>query len=227
MKALGVVQCRLSSTRLPGKALLELAGRPVLEWVLLRAQRAERLDRVVLAITDRAADDPLQALGERLGVPVVRGAVENLPARYCLALDRHPADVVVRITADNPLTSPDLVDAAVDWLAAQNLDWCYSGDVPLGTGADAFLAETPRRLAREATDPGHLEHIVTWFLDNHLRCRLGCPPLSRALRRPDLRLTLDTPDDLARLRTLFGLLPDPLGAGLEEIIATCDAAGIH
>lgn len=224
MKVTGVIQCRMTSSRLPGKALMDLAGLPVLRWVVERARLASGLDALVLATSDGPEDDPLAEAGRELGVDVVRGSLDNLPSRYLLALERHPADAVVRITADNPLTCPELVDAAVQWYGEQELDWCYNGAAPVGMGVDVFAAEHVRTLACGAVEPRHLEHMVTWFLDNHLSRRIGCPPLDVVLRRPEVRVTLDTADDLRVLQDVFSRLDDPLRAGVIDVIRASDEA---
>lgn len=222
MDCLGVIQCRMASSRLPGKALLPLAGRPLLEWVVLRTRRARALSRLVLATTCRADDDPVARLGEHLGLEVVRGPEDNLLQRFALALELHPCPAAVRITADNPLTDPGLVDQVAGLLAQDGLDYAYAAPAPYGLGADAFASAHLRELARTAELPRHREHINTFFLDHHLRFRIGCAAVPPELRRPDVRVTVDTAEDLARMQALFGLLDDPEAAGGAQAIAAYD-----
>jgi spore coat polysaccharide biosynthesis protein SpsF len=226
LAALGVVQCRMASTRLPGKALADLDGRPVLEWALRRAQACRALDRVVLATTTGPEDDPVAALGRALGLPVVRGEADNVLARFAAVLAAHPARCVVRITADNPFTDPASVERVVRHFLAAGLDYCYAARIPYGAGADAFPGELLAGLHRHTADPRHREHINTWFLDNHLGLRIGCVDPPPGCERPDARLTVDTARDLERARALAARLnPDPearLGAGLAELIDAYD-----
>lgn len=215
---LGVVQCRLDSRRLPGKALLPLAGKTVLEWVLARCLRSGRLDRLVLATTRRAADEPVARLGRALGLPVVRGPVDNLLSRFAMALRAHPADVVVRITADNPLTAPEAIDAVVDRLRAESLDYCYATNIPYGAGADAFAAGRLLELAARVKRGRQAEHINRHFLDNHLFFAVGCVRLSDSPANCIPRLTLDTPEDYERLKRVFARLPDPESTPIRDLI---------
>lgn len=219
---LGVIQCRMSSTRLPGKAAMGLAGRTVLDWVCRRSLRCERIDRLVLATSAKASDDPVAEAGRGLGLEVVRGSESDVLARYVQAMDLHPSRAVVRITADNPLTDPATVDSQVDYFFDQELDYGYTARGPYGACADVFRADLLARAARVSNEPRHHEHINTFFLDNHLAFRLSSMPLPRPLQRPEVRVTLDTAQDLARLRAMFELLGDPLAAGLAEIIAAHD-----
>src|SRR5437868_3425972 len=101
-----IVQGRMGSTRLPGKSLLPLAGEPLLGRLLERLPRVALVDEIVLAIPETAQDDPLAALGQRLGVAVFRGAENDLVDRYYQAATAHGAGTVVRIPGDNPVPEP-------------------------------------------------------------------------------------------------------------------------
>ena len=223
MRMLGIIQCRSASTRLPGKAHLPLRGRTVLEWVMARALRCAALDRVVVATTDRPEDDAVAARAESAGLEVFRGDSGDVLSRYVGVLERFPAEGVVRITADNPLTDPATVDGVVRIFREGGHDFAYAARVPYGCGADAFRADLLRAAARESKDPRHQEHINTWFLDNHLRCRIGFLEPGPGRERPDVRVTLDTPEDLRVLCALFDVLDDPESCGLDEIIAAYES----
>jgi spore coat polysaccharide biosynthesis protein SpsF len=112
MTTIGVVQARTGSTRLPGKVLADLGGEPLLAF-MLRRLRPIAVDRLVVATSDDRRDDAVAAVAERAGVAVVRGPEDDVLARFAIALDAHPADTVVRLTADCPLVDPDVVDEAL------------------------------------------------------------------------------------------------------------------
>lgn len=217
----GIIQCRLNSTRLPGKALLPLAGRPMLEWTIRRALRAGTLDRVVLATTDLPGDDAVAELGRGLGLEVVRGHADNLLARFALVLERHPAPMAVRITGDNPLTDSEAVDRVVSRFRELGLDYAYASGLPYGMGADAFSTPALLHLARHADSPRHQEHINTFFLDHHLRFSIGCAPAWEGAFGPQARVTVDTREDLERMERLFALLDDPVTATAGQVIEAC------
>lgn len=223
MKVLGVIQCRLASTRLPGKALADLAGRPVLAWVIERTRRARNLDGLVLATPATRENDILADIAATAGLPVVRGPEDDVLARYCKALDQFPAASVVRITADNPLTAPHAIDELVGFAFDEDTDYAYVARYPYGGGADWFRADLLRGIDAGAAAGRAREHINTHILDNHLgfRIRSLLPPPS--LQRPDVRLTLDTPADFVRLQGIFARLPDPSSAVMTEIIAAYDS----
>src|ERR1035437_337143 len=119
-----VIQARAGSTRLPGKVLQDLGGRPVLEWVVRAARAATQIDAVIVATSTMAGDDIVADLADSLGSLVVRGSEEDVLSRFIAALDAHPADAVVRLTADCPLLDPTLIDAVAGaWSAAPIHDY--------------------------------------------------------------------------------------------------------
>src|SRR4051794_24777177 len=119
MRRVVIVQARMTSTRLPGKVLMDLAGKPLLERELERLARCERADEVVLAVTTNADDDPLTALADRIGLRWHRGSEHDVLDRYLGAARATDADVIVRVTSDCPLLDPAEVDAVIAALSAE------------------------------------------------------------------------------------------------------------
>ena len=154
MRVTAVIQARAGSSRLPGKVLLDLGGRPVLSWVVRAAQEAAEVDEVVIATSDRDLDDPVEEAARELGVACVRGSEDDVLSRFVLALDTHPADAVVRLTADCPLLDPGLIDAVVAlWRAVPERDYVSTvlvRTLPRGLDVEVVKAEALRRVARTA-----------------------------------------------------------------------------
>src|SRR5690349_2894773 len=103
----------MTSTRLPGKVLMDLAGRPVLARVVQRLRACERVDEICLAITRNSADDPLEEFARKQKIAVVRGSEQDVLSRYVLAARSTGADAVVRITSDCPLLDPEVTDEVI------------------------------------------------------------------------------------------------------------------
>jgi spore coat polysaccharide biosynthesis protein SpsF (cytidylyltransferase family) len=119
-----IVQARMASTRLPGKSLALLAGRPLIAHVCARARAARSVGEVVLATTTDPSDDPLVAWARAAGVACVRGPVDDVLGRYALAAKSVPdADAILRVTADDPFKDPDVIDATVDLFRRGKLDF--------------------------------------------------------------------------------------------------------
>lgn len=202
-----VVQARMSSTRLPGKVMMDLAGRPMLERQLERLARCREVDEVVLAVTTNRDDEPLVDLARRLGLRWYRGSEDDVLARYLGAAREVGADLVVRVTSDCPLIDPDETDAVIAALRERRTTCDYASNtieehLPRGLDVEALWGDVLERVARMATSRPAREH-VTWF------CHSERPDLFalHAVRRPfdaaDLRWTVDTADDLALVRRLF------------------------
>jgi spore coat polysaccharide biosynthesis protein SpsF len=229
-RVLALIQARLGSSRLPGKSQLPLPlsatgdEQTVLGHVVSRAQRAASVSEVVVATTTQPLDDSLAALATRLGVGVFRGDEQDVLGRFAGALAQaEPAEVVVRLTADNPAIDPAFLDAAVAHHLSTGADYTYTSGLPLGTNIEVLSASALQRAHAEATQPDEREH-VTPYLRRHPELFqletlvLTVPPIVAALR-----LTVDYPSDYAFASLLFNelgpyfSLTDP--AGLPALLA--------
>jgi len=204
-----VIQARTGSTRLPGKVLEDLGGRSVLEWVVRAAQAATQIDTVVVATSTASGDDAVADLADSFGVAVVRGSEDDVLSRFVAALDAYPADAVVRLTADCPLLDPTLIDAVAGaWAAAPSHDYVSTVLVrSLPRGMDVELVTARALRAVDRTAGGHDRVHVTSgvYADPTAYSLLGVcvsPPAQ------DLRVTVDTREDLVLLRALVAELPD-------------------
>jgi len=209
MRINAVIQARVGSTRFPGKVLEDLGGRPVLEWVVRAARSATQIDTVVVATSTKAADDDVAELAENLGVAVVRGSEDDVLSRFVAALDAHPADAIVRLTADCPLLDPTLIDAVAGaWVASPTHDYVSTVLVRcLPRGMDVELVTAGALRAVDRTAVGHDRiHVTSGLYAQPSAYRLlglcVTPPAN------DLRVTLDTREDLALLRALVAELSD-------------------
>jgi spore coat polysaccharide biosynthesis protein SpsF len=208
-----VVQARAGSTRLPGKVLRPLGPRPVLEWVVRAASAAAGVDGVVVATTTAGEDDAVAELCGRLDVPVVRGSEHDVLARFLDAVETHPCDAVVRLTADCPLLDPDLVGlVAALWRQRPDLDYVSTTLVrTLPRGLDVELATVAALHDVARTARGHDRVHVTSGLyaepDRYSLLGLVVAPDASGLR-----VTLDTAEDadvLDRVVAALGDRPPP------------------
>jgi spore coat polysaccharide biosynthesis protein SpsF len=205
---LAVLQARMSSTRLPGKVMADLQGAPMILRQIERLRRARRLERIVVATSTDPTDDSLTALLAAHGVPVHRGPLDDVLARYEGALQAFPAEVLVRLTADCPLADPEVIDATVDMLLETGLDYgsntpeprCF----PKGLDVEAMRAEALLRAAREARDPYEREH-VTPYLYRHPEL-FDRAFLHQEADEGEVRWTVDRPDDLEFVRAVYAAL---------------------
>ncbi len=215
MTTVAIVQARMTSTRLPGKVLADIAGRSLLAFMLARVHRARRLDAVWVATTTNATDDPLAALCDELDVPVFRGDELDVLGRYAGAAREAGADVVVRLTADCPMIDPALIDQAIEMFEDGDHDYLSNAihlSYPDGLDVEVFSAAALAIADRDARDPFHREHVTPYL-------RTGTYPdlpsgdfkvghMTAPADFSHLRWTVDTQDDLDRVRDLIADLPE-------------------
>jgi len=197
-----ILQARYGSTRLRGKALEPMGGRTILEQCLRRLVQAG-VARVVLATTIHAEDDVLAAVATRMGVGVYRGDRDDVLGRFAEAASVFGLDPVLRATADNPAVDVQAPGRVIAALRGTEADYIREQGLPLGSAVEGMTAEALHRAARLATDPYDREHVTTFILKRRDLFRVTEVEAPAPLRRPSLRLTVDTNEDLAWVRELF------------------------
>lgn len=207
MKVVIIVQARMTSTRLPGKVLLPLAGRPMLECLLERLQRVELADAVVVATTTNATDDPIVQLCADLGVACYRGSELDVLSRYAEAAAEHRADVVVRITSDCPLMDPALVDKVIGVYLAGGCDYVSNMielSYPYGMAVEVFSAAALATAHEHATLPEEREHVTPYIYWNTERFKLKSVRGEMDLSHH--RWTVDTQPDYELVQLIYETL---------------------
>ncbi|HEX4148346.1 MAG TPA: glycosyltransferase family protein, partial [Pirellulales bacterium] len=207
MKRVIVVQARVRSTRLPGKVLLDLAGRPMLERQLERLKQCRAADDIIVATTRHGDDRPIVSLAGRVGVRWFRGSADDVLRRYVDAASQTQAEVVVRITSDCPLIDPVVTDRVIRELCAQPVHCDYASNVvrrtfPRGLDTEAMFADTLWRIDRLASSPHEREHVTIVPRSPRASLFLTRDVLDER-DNSDLRWTVDTPEDLAMIREVY------------------------
>jgi spore coat polysaccharide biosynthesis protein SpsF len=220
---LGVIQARMSSSRLPGKVMADVLGEPMIGRQIERLRRSQRLDQLVLATSQDPSDDPVAAYCETVGLTAVRGPLADVLGRFALAADAFPeAKTLVRLTADCPLTDWRVLDALIDRLAETGADYANNTmperTYPHGLDVEAMTLAAFRAAAAEATDAYDREHVTPFIYRQPDRFRLAT--LTREPSLAHLRWTVDYPQDLDFVRHVYGALfaQDP-DFGTEAIAA--------
>jgi spore coat polysaccharide biosynthesis protein SpsF len=218
-----IVQARLDSTRLPGKALLPLDGEPLISRVMA-ALKAVKADGYALACPEECAET-FSCLAEKNGFRVIPGSKYDVLSRYGTAARAFRADRIIRATGDNPFVFADAADAINAEAEAFGADYAGYAGLPYGAGVESIAAEALFRAEREAVLPDEREHVCP-YLYGHGEWFLLHRPLAPARwRRPHIRVTVDTDDDYNRATRLWekhkisGLHENPSG---EAIIAAAE-----
>jgi spore coat polysaccharide biosynthesis protein SpsF len=217
MRRVAILQARMTSERLPGKVLAEVAGRPMIEHQLRRLERCERIDELVIATTTNADDDPLVELARRIGVRAFRGSEHDVLSRYAGAAREASADLVVRLTSDCPLADAGEVDVVVRELEERRATCDYASNglepsLPRGLDAEALWRDVLERADRMASSKPAREH-VTWFVYSERPDLFELHAVRRPYDAADLRWTVDTDADLAMVRRLY----DELGLAERDV----------
>jgi N,N'-diacetyllegionaminate synthase len=218
--AWAMVVARSRSTRLPGKAMLDVAGMPALQHLLERVKQAQSLDRIILCTTTNDEDTPLAQLALSVGIPVHRGAVEDVLGRMLGAINEHEVDVVLRITGDDILVDPIYIDRGLQYHLNSNAEYSDLKDLPSGTEVEYFDAKLLKEIHLLAKDPNWTEYLTFYITQNKDQYRTSSVPVEKN-HSLDWRLTLDTVEDYEVIRILLEAMSKigkPLDYRLEDII---------
>lgn len=222
VRTVAIVQARMNSTRLPGKVLKQVCGRPFLSILLERVAAAKTLDEIVVATTGRVEDKAIVDACRRWGVPIFCGSEKDVLLRYRDAARAFHAKTVVRLTADCPLLDPTVIDDVVHVYHAHSV-YDYVSNVqtrlfPRGLDTEVFSFEALEKAAREAKHPSYREHVTPYFY------LPGTPFQVGELRGPydasKFRWTLDQKEDLQLLTQILEVIyPTQILASWEEIVS--------
>ena len=224
-----IVQARLGSSRLPLKSLLCLRDLPVIDWVVSRLAKATLIDKIIVAIPDTPLDQVLYEHLTRRGVNCIMGEENDVLARFVRAAKSTDCSLIVRVCADNPLISGEVVDRLVAYFRKTPCDYAYNHIPrnnlwPDGLGAEILQRELLEELHSKATERSQREHCLNYIWDHADHFRIATfDPEEPWLRRPDIKLDIDRPEDFQRL----ALLPFSPEMDCQAIIRTVDAAARH
>ena len=208
VKIVAIIQARMSSSRLPGKVLLPLAGEPVLWHVVHRTRVCQTVAEVVVATSTDASDDVIQAWCQKSDVACYRGSLTDVLDRYYQAAKLHSADAVVRITADCPAIDPTIVDEVVREFVAGSFEFYgLAGEFPDGLDCTVFAFSALARAWREAVLPSEREHVGPYIEKQPGLFKSG--GLKKYSGLSHYRWTLDEPRDYEFLQAVFTRLYRP------------------
>lgn len=200
------IEARLRSTRLPGKVLKPILGKPMLALMIERLQRARTIDNIVIATTDNPADDPIVTLAEDLGVDYFRGSEDDVLARVLGAAQHFGADVIVETTGDCPVIDPGIVDKVVSDYRIGGADFVSNTleyTTPRGTDVRVFSTAALAEVSRLTNDPADREHVSLYFWEHPEKYRLRNVRTDFPPEVARLRLTVDTPEDFELIRQIY------------------------
>lgn len=203
-----VLQARMGSKRFPGKVMADLNGRPMLEWIMDRLERARSPRYFILATTVEPSDDVLSKLAESRGWRVYRGPVDDVLKRFAKAVENVSCEIVVRATADNPLVDPDILDLMVEVHKKRRPDVINYEGLPIGIPVVVASKKTLLALNAQIQDAYYREHVLLYPFEHPERFRIVT--LKEKFSNPafsQVRLTVDYPEDLERIKKIWKYFP--------------------
>jgi len=211
-KIIAVVQARMGSKRFPGKTMEQLGRYRILEWVLRRTSRATTIDQVVLVTSSAPQNQVLCELAAGLSIPALKGSEDDVLSRFTCAVQEFRADYVVRICADNPFIAPEEIDRLTNFYMTRLPDYAFNhipkmGNMyPDGLGAEMVSPDVLSRVATSATEVRHREHVTLYLWEHQQDFRIETFQAPPEIRFPEVKLDIDTPADLDRLRAIVDRL---------------------
>jgi spore coat polysaccharide biosynthesis protein SpsF len=225
-RVIAIIQGRMSSSRLPGKILADIAGQPMLQRVFLRTARSRTVTETLFATTTDPSDDPVAEYCDFSGIPFRRGSLYDVLDRYYQTARQAEADIVVRVTADCPVIDPALIDDVVGTLLENEFDFVcnrlpppWHRTYPIGLDTEACTFKALERAWKEAKEPQHREHAMPYFyegveltrqsrvLENGVSPRgFSVALLHHTTDFGDYRWTVDTQEDLEFMRQVYSSL---------------------
>jgi spore coat polysaccharide biosynthesis protein SpsF len=204
---IAILQARMSSTRLPGKVLMPILGWPMLARQIERVARSRRIDRLVVATSDDAGDDPIAALADQVGVGCHRGSLSDVLDRFHGAAAAEGATHLVRLTGDCPLADWDVIDRCIDFARDGGYDYASNALRPTwpdGLDVEVVTVDALEAAWREAETRHDREHVMPFLTARPDRFRLGS--FEQAEDHSALRWTVDEPRDIAFVDAVYRAL---------------------
>lgn len=219
-----IVQARMSSSRLPGKILMDIGGKPLLAHTLEALQACTTIGRLVVATSTEESDDPVAAFCEQNGVDCFRGPLEDVYGRFVGVIKRYSLDVFVRICGDSPLPDPELVDRCVKHLVHHEFDFVtnvLTRSFPAGRSVEVFRTKPFVRAGDGIVSAADREHVTSYFYarkDDYAHLNITADEDCS-----DVKLCVDTPEDMETMQAVICRLDEPsCSYSLEEILSIRD-----
>ncbi len=223
LKIIAMVQARMGSTRLPGKVLKLLNGQPVLQQIIRRLQKVANLSEIIIVTSNLAQDDPIEMLCQQMGIGCYRGSESNVFARYLDAINQYQAELIIRITGDCPLVSPEIIEEMISEYRPEidYLSNCHPiRTVPVGLDVEIFSAKSFRQIASQITEQYDLEHVTPFYYRHPENFNLATHTFKQLKLDIEQRLTLDTAADLEVISEIYQRMANKEFFTLVEIVET-------
>jgi len=208
-KTAAIIQTRMGSTRLPGKVMMELCGKTVLEHVITRVKKAAQINEIIIATTTQKKDDIIAAEATRLGVKYFRGSEDDVLSRYYYAAEQNNVDIVVRITSDCPLIDPNIIDELTLFYKKNHYDIVTNAGIdpnqrtyPRGLDTEVFSFNVLENTFNNAKENYQREHVTPYIYEHSKKVYYYKNDTDYSYHR----WTLDTKEDFQLIEAIYRYL---------------------
>jgi spore coat polysaccharide biosynthesis protein SpsF len=222
MKVAATLACRAESSRLYGKPLQNVGGRPILSNLIDQLRRVKSIDEIVLAISEGPSRYVFIDYAENNGLPYIIGDQKDVLGRLIKAADHVGADIAVRDTTENPYLYWENLDELIRLHIDNAADLTVTERMPLGVGAEIISVSALKRAHRDGEDRHRSELCSLYIAENPQKFKIQRIPPPKHIERPDYRLTVDNPEDLIVVRRLWDELHQTGPVTVERIVAYLD-----
>ncbi len=205
-KLVAIIQARVGSSRLPGKVLKEILGKPMIQLMLERIRMARLVNELVIATSVNSKDNALAELAKKLGIKCFRGSEDDVMSRVLGAADFVGADHIVELWGDTPLLDPVIVDHAIEFYLQNDFDCvgtCLDKTFPWGMSLLIFSTQILTDVSQKTNDPVDREHVSNYIYEHPEIYKIGHVPCPADIRRPEIRLTVDEAADFELVSKIF------------------------
>jgi spore coat polysaccharide biosynthesis protein SpsF len=217
---LAILQARMSSTRLPGKVLKILQGKPMISHQIDRILKSKKIDKLIIATSNEKSDDSLETIAKNSNVDYFRGSLKNVLTRFYNAAFQCQPKHIVRLTGDCPLSDPEIIDQVISFYLSGNYDYVSNSveaTFPDGLDVEIFSFQSLQEAFNEAQLPSQREHVTPFINSQPDRYQLGC--FKQSIDLSHLRWTVDEPEDFEFVSEVFkSLYPKNPDFGMHDIL---------
>ena len=210
MKVIAIVQARTGSKRLPGKVLMKINNKPVLSYIVEFLRFSKLIDQIIVATTQLSEDDTIETLCKNLNIECFRGSDVDVLSRFYNCAKSFKGDLIVRLTGDNPLIDPTIVDELIEICKESGCDYATNvlhPTYPYGfSSCEVIPFRIIKKLNEIATDPMSREHVTIHIRKNPNLYTIKEIQAPKNLERPNWRLTIDYPEDMELMKNIFSSL---------------------
>lgn len=205
-----IIQARMMSSRLQGKVMMNLCGKTILERVIERTAAAKNIDKIVVATSYKPTDEPIIEVCNKIGIATFRGSEENVLNRFYHAAIQADADVIVRITADDPLKDPEIIERIIKMRENSHYDYVSNTihpTFPEGIDCEVFTIKALSNAYQNASLPSEKEHVTPYIWKHPDIFRIG--ELLSPVDYSYLRWTVDCIEDYKFVEEVYNKLYQP------------------